>query len=36
MAQPAFLAVGFHVIRPENVTRNGEVLRRAEMEKMLA
>ena len=36
MAQPAFLAVGFHVIRQENVTRNGEVLRRAEMEKMLA
>ncbi|OAN78686.1 hypothetical protein A8B82_09195 [Sulfitobacter sp. EhC04] len=36
MAQPAFLAVGFRVIRHENVAQGGEVLRRAEMEKMLA
>ncbi|QFT57950.1 putative N-acetyltransferase YafP [Sulfitobacter sp. THAF37] len=35
MAQPAFLAVGFHVIRHETVARAGEALRRAEMEKPL-
>lgn len=35
MAQPAFLAVGFHVIQHETVARNGEHLRRAEMEKVL-
>lgn len=35
MAQPAFLAVGFRVIRHESVPRHGEILRRAEMEKML-
>ncbi|APE42168.1 hypothetical protein BOO69_01150 [Sulfitobacter alexandrii] len=35
MAQPAFLALGFHVIRHESVCRAGEVLRRAEMEKLL-
>lgn len=35
MAQPAFLAVGFHVIRHESVARHGETLDRAEMEKPL-
>jgi len=35
MAQPAFAARGLHVIRHETVDRNGEVLRRAEMEKRL-
>ena len=35
MAQPAFEARGFHVIRHETVDRNGEVLARAEMEKAL-
>ena len=35
MAQPAFAAVGFHVIAHETVTRSGEVLARAEMEKVL-
>ena len=35
MAQPAFEARGFHVIRHETVERNGEVLARAEMEKTL-
>ena len=36
MAQPAFLAVGFRVIRHETVTRDGQDLPRAEMEKALA
>ena len=35
MAQPAFEARNFHVIRHETVERNGEVLARAEMEKTL-
>ena len=35
MAQPAFAALGFHVIRHEEVARHGEKLRRAEMEKHL-
>ena len=35
MAQPAFLAVGFRVIRHESVARHGETLDRAEMEKAL-
>ncbi|KAJ04403.1 GNAT family N-acetyltransferase [Sulfitobacter mediterraneus] len=35
MAQPAFLAVGFRVIRHESVARLGETLDRAEMEKAL-
>ena len=35
MAQPAFAARGFHVIRHETVPRNGETLDRAEMEKVL-
>ena len=35
MAQPAFLAVGFRVIRHETVAQKGENLRRAEMEKTL-
>lgn len=35
MAQPAFLAVGFRVIRHESVARDGETLDRAEMEKAL-
>ncbi|WP_300033474.1 GNAT family N-acetyltransferase [uncultured Roseobacter sp.] len=36
MAQPAFQAVGFHVIQHETVERAGQHLRRAEMEKGLA
>jgi putative acetyltransferase len=35
MAQPAFLAVGFRVIRHETVSRAGQLLARAEMEKVL-
>lgn len=35
VAQPAFEARGFHVIRHETVDRYGEVLARAEMEKTL-
>ena len=35
MAQPAFLALGFHVIRHESVARSGQTLDRAEMEKVL-
>jgi putative acetyltransferase len=35
MAQPAFEAHGFHVIRHETVVRCGETLARAEMEKTL-
>lgn len=35
MAQPAFLAVGFRVIRHETVAQKGQHLRRAEMEKLL-
>jgi len=35
MAQPAFLARGFHVIAHETVERNGQTLARAEMEKRL-
>lgn len=35
MAQPAFLAQGFHVIAHETVERNGQTLDRAEMEKRL-
>lgn len=35
MAQPAFEARGFHVIRHETVDRYGETLARAEMEKRL-
>ncbi len=35
MAEPAFRAVGFRVIQWETVTRAGETLRRAEMEKTL-
>jgi putative acetyltransferase len=35
MAQPAFEAVGFHVIRQERVARAGQFLDRAEMEKPL-
>lgn len=35
MAQPAFEARGFHVIRHETVERHGENLDRAEMEKTL-
>ncbi|WP_299139011.1 GNAT family N-acetyltransferase [uncultured Tateyamaria sp.] len=35
MAQPAFAAQGFRVIRHETVPRNGETLDRAEMEKVL-
>lgn len=33
MAQPAFRAMGFHVIRHETVARAGQELARAEMEK---
>ena len=36
MAQPAFLALGFHVTQHEEVARKGQVLRRAEMEKVLS
>lgn len=35
MAQPAFAARGFHVIAHETVTRSGQQLARAQMEKML-
>jgi len=35
MAQPAFKAVGFTVLRAEDVTLNGATLRRFEMEKPL-
>ena len=35
MAQPAFIARGFHVIRHETVERSGQRLARAEMEKVL-
>ncbi|UWR22743.1 GNAT family N-acetyltransferase [Sulfitobacter sp. S190] len=35
MAQPAFAAVGFAVLRHEAVPRAGQFLRRAEMEKKL-
>ena len=35
MAQPAFLALGFCVIRHETIAQKGEFLRRAEMEKRL-
>ena len=35
MAQPAFAALGFHVIRHETVARSGQTLARAEMEKVL-
>jgi putative acetyltransferase len=35
MAQPAFLALGFHVIRHESLPRAGQWLDRAEMEKPL-
>lgn len=35
MAQPAFLAMGFCVIRHETIAQRGENLRRAEMEKRL-
>lgn len=34
MAQPAFAAKGFRVVRYESVERNGETLDRAEMEKI--
>lgn len=33
MAQPAFLAMGFHVIRHERIAQKGQMLARAEMEK---
>ncbi|NNE51481.1 MAG: GNAT family N-acetyltransferase [Sulfitobacter sp.] len=33
MAQPAFLAVGFRVIRHEKIAQSGQMLARAEMEK---
>lgn len=35
MAQPAFTARGFHVIAHETVARRGQVLNRAQMEKVL-
>ena len=35
MAQPAFAARGFRVVRHETVARDGETLDRAEMEKIL-
>lgn len=35
MAQPAFAAMGFYVVKHEVVTRAGETLARAEMEKRL-
>lgn len=35
MAQPAFAARGFHVLRHETAQRSGQSLARAEMEKML-
>ncbi|WP_299046876.1 GNAT family N-acetyltransferase [uncultured Tateyamaria sp.] len=35
MAQPAFAAKGFRVVRHETVARHGQMLARAEMEKVL-
>jgi putative acetyltransferase len=35
MAQPAFRAMGFHVIRHERIAQRGQRLARAEMEKLL-